>query len=103
MASVADLLKFIELGRAAQTAVDRATSTPAPNVHLTAAQARRCVRLLGEYQTNLEELIESVLLPGETQPREAGMRALNARDRKRWREAEDLVKVLSEVRHAARR
>lgn len=64
-------------------------------VALSRRDARAIVRLLGGYQTFLEDAIENTLCPGDTEPRDEIDRQNVAADRVTWRLAEAYITVLS--------
>lgn len=66
-------------------------------VLLTGKQARQIVTLLGKLQDSLESAIDSCLLEGETQPRDARLKPFVKHDRRDWKRAEDLIKTLTQV------
>jgi len=70
-----------------------------------AVDAQNLSELLGNYQTELESIIESHLPPGENKARGAFDRAVVAKARKNWRDAENfqmrLLKALGAVTEEA--
>jgi len=70
---------------------------------LEAADAHALIALLGEYQTYLEELIGSILIEGETEPRDPRDAFMISRDRRCWRRAESLVRKLDAALHTSRK
>jgi hypothetical protein len=64
-------------------------------VCLTQKEVNSLIRIVGCYQGFLEDLIDSALAPGELTPRDPGLAPAIAQDRRRWREAENLVILLS--------
>jgi hypothetical protein len=65
------------------------------NCVLEPREAKTLVRLLGELQNDLESSIDSCLLPGQTKPRNRSLAASVARDRRMWKEAEELIAKLT--------
>jgi hypothetical protein len=66
-------------------------------IALTKREARAVVRFLGKYQELLESAIDANLVRGTAAPMRGSSRQV-ARDRKDWRAAEDLIKVLERGR-----
>lgn len=66
-------------------------------IHLTKREAAAAIRLLGELQNLLEEAIDSALVPGTNGPMPEDARAV-ARDRRLWKQAEQLVKRLEQLK-----
>ena len=58
--------------------------------------ARQLIRLLGLLQTFLESAIEACVIPGTEKPGDDIDRLHIAADRRDWKQAEDLIKRLSD-------
>jgi hypothetical protein len=70
-------------------------------ITLQPREVSAAVRLLGILQGRLEDGITNSIVDGEREPRERWLRPLIARDRRRWRAAEKLVKKLTGVKRSA--
>ncbi len=65
-------------------------------LQLSTKEARQLVEILGEYQTELESVIEShTLEDGSTPPIDPDAKPVVAECRRKWKRAEDWVKRLS--------
>jgi hypothetical protein len=71
---------------------------------LTRAEISRLIRLLGVLQNNLESAIDSSTLPDGSFDKHAdpSLRRAVGRDRRDWKQAEDIVKKLDAARRKGR-